>query len=290
MRKFICLTSLLLVAGCASIGTLQHDQTLHLGPDEGVAAIIIDTSQPLSHFSLHSTGHFGHPLDIPAVPSGKSLYLFRVRAARYCVQGFAYGKESYNANGDLGCFSVPARQLGYSGVLMPMFEYSYAFGLRTTRFRVRVVDDVRLFRHLLKQDYPKVAAQLLPQFVPSNSHLTGLKKMAVAQSTRTKDSCDASKPTCWWTERASDSGQAIVIQNNSVFPVWIWTARLYACVNVKRTCEALIFNVKLPAKTARPFLIVKPRDPAHGFSYYFHYAWHRQAAKEVMKKPETAAD
>ncbi|HET6655634.1 MAG TPA: hypothetical protein VFH57_05250, partial [Gammaproteobacteria bacterium] len=210
MRKLLCLTSLLLLAGCARLGPLQRDQTLHLSADEGIAAIVIDSSQPLSRFWLHSTNHFDHPLEIQSVPSGTSLYLFKVTAGRYCVHGFMYGKMTYKANGSYVCFSVPAGQIGYSGVLMPLFGYWHRFGL--PKFDIHVIDNIQLFRQLLKQDYPKVAAQFLSGFVPSDTQQT---KPKAARDVRTKRSCDTSRSTCWWTETVRSGGDAIVIQNNS---------------------------------------------------------------------------
>ncbi|HET7306723.1 MAG TPA: hypothetical protein VFK24_02760 [Gammaproteobacteria bacterium] len=281
MRKLLSLsgglTGLLLLAGCASIPPLQHDQTLHLDADEGVAAIIVDTSQPLTRFWLHSTRHFGPPLKIRAVPSGKTLYLFRVEAGRYCVDGFTYGKMAYT--GGASCFSVQARQIGYGGTLIPLFENAHKFQLRS-------VYNVKQFRRLLKQDYPQVAAQLLPGFVPAEDQASIAPNASVQKPVHAKRSCGRYQSTCSWIKSVSNgAAEEIVIRNNSVFPIWIWTVRLYACVNVNRDCDGFVFNVKLPAKTARPFLLVKPRDPSRDFSYQFHYVWHREAAKEITKKP-----
>lgn len=139
---------LLALAACAS-APLAQDQSVTLYPDQGLAAVMIDTLDPLSQVTFQGAGA---KLIVAVVPAGIGLYLFPVRAGRYCMTHFHYANFDFAAeDGAQQCFRVKAGQLSYSGTLAPRVED----GKPVTR----QVQDPQGFRVLLEQQYPTVAKQ-----------------------------------------------------------------------------------------------------------------------------------
>jgi hypothetical protein len=137
-----------LLSACAS-APLSQDQSVTLYPDQGLAAVMIDTLDPISQVTFRGTGA---KLLVAAVPPGIGLYLFPTRAGRYCMTGFHYANFDFTAERGLQqCFQVRAGELSYSGTLAPRVED----GKPVTR----QVQDPQGFRVLLEQQYPMVAKQ-----------------------------------------------------------------------------------------------------------------------------------
>jgi len=137
-----------LLSACA-MAPLPQDQSVTLYPDQGLAAVMIDTLDPLSQVTFQGGGA---KLVVAAVPPGIGLYLFPTRAGRYCLTHFHFASFDFAAqSGMQQCFQVTAGALSYSGTLAPRVED----GKPVTRR----VQDPQGFRVLLEQQYPSVARQ-----------------------------------------------------------------------------------------------------------------------------------
>jgi hypothetical protein len=141
----------LALAGCASVLPLSRDGPVHLAANQGLAAVVIDTLDPLTDVEVESRSS-GPKLMVTSVPVGRDVYLFPVPAGTYCMTRFKYSTLSLSGpNGVLGCFAVRAGQLSYSGTLAPRVEDG--------RPVTHQVQDPQGFRILLQQQYPEVAKQ-----------------------------------------------------------------------------------------------------------------------------------
>lgn len=142
---------MLTLAACSSLTPLAHDGPVHLAPNQGLAAVVIDTLDPLTDVEGESRSG-GPKLLVASVPEGRGVFLFPVPAGTYCMTRFKYSTLSLSGtNGVLGCFQVRAGQLSYSGTLAPRVED----GKPVTH----QVQDPQGFRILLQQQYPEVAKQ-----------------------------------------------------------------------------------------------------------------------------------
>lgn len=140
----------LVLAACAS-APLPQDQSVSLHPGQGLAAVMIDTLDPITQVTLQQQDG-GGKLIVASVAPGIGLYLFPTRAGRYCLTRFHYASFDFAAEkGALQCFQVTAGRLSYSGTLAPRVED----GKPVTR----QVQDPQGFRVLLEQRYPTVAKQ-----------------------------------------------------------------------------------------------------------------------------------
>lgn len=144
-------TLLLGLAAC-SVAPLQRDQPVQLSQGQGLAAVMLDTFDPLTLVSIEPHTAGGAHFSIPAVPIGKNIYLFAVPAGHYCFTSYRYAHwVMYGKGGELGCFDVPAGGLGYSGTFAPRVENG--------KVVTHQVMDPAGFRALLTALYPVIAKQ-----------------------------------------------------------------------------------------------------------------------------------
>jgi hypothetical protein len=137
------------LCACA-VSPLPMDQMVTLAPGQGLAAVMIDTLDPLSQVTFQQPG--GGKLLVAAVPKGINIYLFPTHAGRYCMTGFQFASFDFSARaGARECFQVTAGQLSYSGTLAPRVEEG--------RPVTHQVMDQQGFRVLLDERYPSVARQ-----------------------------------------------------------------------------------------------------------------------------------
>ena len=150
-RRWLCMACLAALLGACAGAPLPQDQSVTLYPDQGLAAVMIDTLDPITQVTFQQQGG-GSKLIVAAVPPGIGLYLFPTRAGRYCLIRFHYANFDFAAEKRaLQCFQVTAGRLSYSGTLAPRVEE----GKPVTR----QVQDPQGFRVLLEQRYPRVAKQ-----------------------------------------------------------------------------------------------------------------------------------
>lgn len=151
------LAAMVLLAALAACGSapLALDQPLQLRPGQGLAAVMLDTLDPLTQVSLEPRSPDGIKLIIPAAPAGKSLYLFPAPAGHYCLVSYHYGRYTLTGGGEgFGCFDVVSGKLVYGGTLAPRVEES--------KVVTHLVMDAAGFRALLQKLYPSVAGQFPP--------------------------------------------------------------------------------------------------------------------------------
>ena len=139
-----------LLSACAT-APLPQDQAVTLWPDQGLAAVMIDTLDPITLVTFQQQDG-GNKLIVASVPPGIGLYLFPIRAGRYCMTRFHYANFDFAAEKSaLQCFQVTAGKLSYSGTLAPRVE-----GGKPVTHQVQ---DPQGFRVLLEHQYPQVAKQ-----------------------------------------------------------------------------------------------------------------------------------
>jgi hypothetical protein len=128
------------------------DQAVQLRAGEGLAAVMLDTLDPLVEVSLESSTPRGFKFGISSIPAGRNLYLLQVPAGEYCFTRVQYGGwYLYSNEQTLGCFEVKAGELGYSGTL--------ALRAEGGKIVSHQVDDPAGFRALLAERYPMIARQ-----------------------------------------------------------------------------------------------------------------------------------
>ena len=142
-----------LLPGCG-LAPIEQGQQVSLGPNEGVAAVVIDSLDLLSQISFDAVGHDAKPLAITDAPKGISLYVFVVPAGTYCSSGFHFGNWSFHSIDPhhTGCFDVIAGKIAYSGNIAPR-----AVGPNDIRTYQNY--DWRGFEEMLKKQYPDIAAK-----------------------------------------------------------------------------------------------------------------------------------
>ena len=147
-KKSMAAAVICALVACAS-APLPQDQSVTLYSDQGLAAVMIDTLDPISQVTFQGPST---KLVVASVPPGIGLYLFPTRAGRYCLTHFHYANFDFAAeSGIKQCFQVAAGRLSYSGTLAPRVED----GKPVTR----QVQDPQGFRVLLEQQYPNIARQ-----------------------------------------------------------------------------------------------------------------------------------
>jgi hypothetical protein len=256
-----------IVAGC-SIQPIKQDQSIVLDPDQGLAAVEFETLDPISEVFIRPAGDGGKSLEIAAVPTGQSLYLFQVPAGHYCFQQFHYGNiEFFGQGADVACFQVPAGQLGYSGSLSPLVTLGKVI--------IHQNYDYQAFRQLLKHQYPKIADQFQPVQTDSPAALAQvLQQDAVEPVAKQEPQCDKLKQVCVWADTATNTrAQTIFIKNNTKWPIRVTQFELYDCINVKQACGVKQANIKLPAHVTKKIMVVDPADPDGAYNYQFRYEY-----------------
>jgi hypothetical protein len=160
-RKFpvsFVATVLLAISGCSTNQPI-NDVVPKLQPGQGLAAIVIDTGQPISQVIVTPDSGSEKPLFIPSVPTGKHLYLFVADVGMYCMHHFDARNSSFNAKADDQCFNVDKGKISYGGVYTPFVGFSFslsAFGA------VSQSEDWDSFWSLLRSTYPNIAASAAP--------------------------------------------------------------------------------------------------------------------------------
>lgn len=150
MRHLVAISCLALLLCACAAAPLPQDQTVTLARDQGLAAVMIDTLDPLTEVTFQQQGG-GRKLVVPAVPAGINIYLFPTRAGRYCMTHFHFASFDFATQGVPECFQVSAGQLSYSGTLAPRVEEG--------RPVTHQVMDLQGFRVILGERYPSVARQ-----------------------------------------------------------------------------------------------------------------------------------
>lgn len=142
---------LLMLNGCG-VDAVKPGQAVALKPDQGIAAVVIDTLDPLDNITFGSPDDSNAPdIVIAGVQPGKTMFVYVVPAATYCVMSFNFGRYRFIAK-DLKhgtCFDVIAGKVAYSGNIGPRVYNRQVLTGQTYNWVA--------FRKQLKQEYPNLS-------------------------------------------------------------------------------------------------------------------------------------
>jgi hypothetical protein len=275
---------LLSVALLSACGTppIQQDQPVVLASGQGLAAIVLDTLDPLEQVTFVSSDG-NNKLTIAALPIGLNLYLFQVPAGDYCFTRFQFGRWNFFPQDKVqqfGCFAVKAGQLGYSGTLSPRVIN----GEEMTHQQF----EPESFRDLLAQRYPIIAKQFMasltppppppaPSFAPEASTAAvplvadkmDLSKLKPKQSPSTgKDQVSS------WAEQIGDTrSQVVFLRNNTLWTLQVANFEVYDCAGVKQICGVMKGNIILPPHVTKAVVQIDPASAYDAYAYRTRFVY-----------------
>jgi len=143
---------ILLSSGCG-LDPVQPDQEVVLQSDQGIAAVVIDSLDPLNAIYIKAADNDSAPtIEIQHVNAGVHLFVFVVPPGSYCVTRYSYLNYYITQNDPKHgvCFDVIAGKIAYSGNLAP----------RGYQGKIYVEQNYEwsAFQKMLKDHYPKLAA------------------------------------------------------------------------------------------------------------------------------------
>lgn len=249
------------LAGCASVKPIQQDQPLMLAAGDGIAAVQFDALDNLTQVQIVSAHSSGKTLEIPSVPVGKSTFLFEVPAGRYCLQRFYVGSILiYHAGQYVGCFVVPAGEVGFSGIYSPRGEHGQIITGQDL--------DVANARAQLRRDYPHIAAQFLrPEPAPV---------AAEAPTPAAPPPAGSDQISTWLEHETQPRGDILYLRNNTKWPLEITLFELYDCANIKPACTPTRPNFKLAPHQTRRFMQIMPGDPQGAYAFHYRFSYRFQ--------------
>jgi hypothetical protein len=251
------------LAGCASVTPIQQDQPLMLAAGDGIAVVQFNTVANISQVQIVSAQSGGENLNIPSVPLGKSTFLFQVPAGRYCLQRFwwdfwAKNILVYHPGQYVGCFVVPAGELGFSGIYSPRWENTMVIAGRNL--------DIAEAQAQLTQDYPHIAAQFLrPEPVAPEAPTPTAPPPAGSDQT-----------SAWLTHKTNSLEEDLYVRNNTQWPIVITLFELYDCANIKPACTPTHPDFKLAPHQTRLFMAIAPGDPQGAYAFHYRFSYRFQ--------------
>lgn len=255
-----------LMAGCAVLSSqppITPGQSVQLQPGDGIAALLMDTLDPVTQVLLVSTDGKGPTLDLPSMPAGRTLALFEVPAGTYCLKQFSYGRyRFFSKKLELGCFQVTASHISYSGSIKPTAGRDPATGED-----VAMVDQTfepTTFLALLKQQYP----QLLAAY-PTAGPATG--KDVEAQDDVTKELAT------WSVEAADHRSFEVFMRNNANWPVTLTEFKITKCTNIKQQCGDQPTGMKIQPNTTIRFIVMEQADGQQAYEFQYQYNYEKVA-------------
>ena len=154
MRLWTVAATAILVTAC-STAQIKPGQAVQLKPGEGIAAVVIDSTDPIGDIQFQSRDNPDNQIRIAGLDNpGVNLFLFAVPAGTYCESVFHYGDWKFTPEGreNARCFDVLAGRTAYSGNLAPR-----AFGDRDVRMMQNYT--WTQFENQMKRDYPDLVAK-----------------------------------------------------------------------------------------------------------------------------------
>lgn len=153
-----------MLAGCG-LAPIDKRQSVSLGPNEGIAAVVTDSLNTLSQVTIEGTDPNSASMKISMAPVGVSMYLFVVPAGHYCLTQYSVGMSLVEMDDKLhgDCFDVVAGKIAYSGNLAPRaFSSSGTWGKNGLEgYNIKTLQNFEwdAFQKKLKEEYPAVAAK-----------------------------------------------------------------------------------------------------------------------------------
>lgn len=143
---------LAMLAGCGATtdSLVQPDQEVTLQPNQGFAAVVMDTLDALSVTTIKSPDNKDVELDLGYVDKGVHMYVYAVPAGTYCLVRFNTGFYRFHQESSRDvCFDVVPGKVAYSGNLAPR-----AVGHQAITYQNY---DWAAFKKMFKEQYPKLA-------------------------------------------------------------------------------------------------------------------------------------
>lgn len=164
VSKALCAAALLgmLLAGCAT-ETVPAASNPDLAAGDGLMAVGFDKDDSPIHWALISSAGSHSSVRVTNVAQGLSMYLYEVKAGKYCLDEYSAGGSTFRAKSGDGvlCATVRPGHLTYFGHLSPARKagpVSFSNG----RVQMKYTGDIfqtyqfELFYEELRQAYPAV--------------------------------------------------------------------------------------------------------------------------------------
>jgi hypothetical protein len=143
----------LLLAGCGATDPVQPDQDVTLPKGVGIAAVVINSRDPLTGVTFRSRDYpDAAPLQVGGVDRGITLRVFLLPAGSYCAAAFGYRDVLLKERGSDHevCFDVIPGKVAYSGDIGPR-------GDDQNRILMFQRYNWPAFEKMFKEQYPKLA-------------------------------------------------------------------------------------------------------------------------------------
>lgn len=262
VSKVLSLSLVATIAGCAGVVAqppIAPGQSVQLQPGEGIAALLMDTQDPVTQVRLQSPDDRNPTLDLPSMSAGRQLALFAVPAGVYCLKQFNYGRYQFHSQKlELGCFQVAPGRISYSGTIVPSASVDPAVAhdeaLISQEFEPQV------FLDLLKRQYPQLMAAY-PTAGPAPASEDGAQD-------------DVSREMAAWSVEAEDHHSFdVYVRNNTNWDLTLDYFEISTCINIKQPCGKQAVNVPVAPNTTVKFTTLEQADPqqAYRFEYYYNY-------------------
>lgn len=251
MRLLIVIGSLIALAGCASAG-LQQDGPIQLGPDQGLAGIVINAPTRITQISFVAKDPGGNKFEVPDTQGGWTLYLIPVKAGRYCLQHFRLSRIIFDSDQDLGCFTVQPGHITYSGDMVPSILPDKA--VTDHQF------NPTFFTDALHKQFP----------ILSGTYPLAASTPPPAGANATPDDREMST----WTQDVPGTGsQAVYVKNNTSWSIKITDFNLTACMNIKQACVKTPMDIVMAPFETKQIMNIEPanRDEAYSYQYDYDY-------------------
>lgn len=253
-----------ILAGCASVSgqpPIPPGQSVQLQPGEGIAALLMDTYDPVTQVRLESPDEKNPALVLPSMSAGRSLALFAVPAGVYCLKQFSSGRFIFRSRGlDVGCFHVTAGHISYSGNMVPTDDphpTSSAHGALTDQQYHPTV-----FLDLLKRQYPELMAAY-PTAGPSPASEGGEQN-------------DINQPvTTWSVESADRRSFDVFFRNNTNWDLVLDSFEITTCTNIKQPCGPKTVSLALHPNTTVKFTTLEQADVQQAYEFRYDYNYVR---------------
>jgi len=261
---------LALLTGCASVlgqPPISPGQSVRLQPGEGIAALLMDTYDPVTQVRLESPDEKNPVLVLPSMAAGRTLALFAVPAGVYCLKQFNSGRFQFRSRGlDVGCFQVTAGHISYSGNMVPMDDPRPTSGAHGA-----VTDQqyqATAFLDLLKQQYPEMAAAY-PTAGPSPASEGG-EQNDIYQAVAT-----------WYVESADHESFDVFFRNNTNWDLVLDHFEITTCDNIKQPCGTRTVSLPLAPNTTVKYMTIEQADVRQAYQFDYNYNYERPS--EVAK-------
>lgn len=264
LYKALCIGALAILAGCAGVVAqppIEPGQSVQLQPGEGIAALLMDTLDPLTQIRLESTDNKNPTLGLPSMPAGKTLALFTAPPGVYCLTQFNFGRyQFHSARLELGCFQVTAGHISYSGSLQPQANSDPAVADQASYTSQDYQPTV--FLDLLKRQYPQVAAAY-PTAGPAPASEAG-------------DQNDISREMAtWFVESPDHKSFDVFMRNNTNWDLILTEFDITTCENLKQQCGKQTEHVRLPPNTTLKFITLQQADTRKAYQFQYEYNFDR---------------